>query len=282
MKKLFIMIAAAVLVIAGLWNQPVEAATYQIVAEGQYVMGDGDTREIAKDKAVKDAMRIAIEKAGVYVESCSKAQNYELTDDQVRMVAAGCIKVLDQSVDFYTEKNDWRAQAVIYAEVNTDNINLKEIMQKYSKQRDSQPAQQEPVPNDYNRPMASNARFTSVVFDCRKFTDANSYYDLSIDYFNVQDSNGTVLYSSYNLFPDLQKRLKDGETEMLATMADNENQFIGGERPYVITPTYVSKNLGSSPIHISYIIVSRQDAQILRQLNAKYQLLGKGLVNILV
>ena len=45
------------------------ASSTKIVAEGRYILGDNDTRTQAKDAAVKDAMRIAVEKAGVYVET---------------------------------------------------------------------------------------------------------------------------------------------------------------------------------------------------------------------
>lgn len=127
MRKVLSLTAALICTFLIGLQTPAHAETYKIVAEGRYIMGDGDTREIAKDKAVKDAMRIVVEKAGVYVESYSETQNFELTKDQVKMIAAGLVKVLNQSTDFYTD-GEWRCQALIYAEINTDNIDLEKLM----------------------------------------------------------------------------------------------------------------------------------------------------------
>ena len=40
-----------------------------VVAEGQYVMADGDTLGMAEDKVLQRAQRKAVEEAGVYLES---------------------------------------------------------------------------------------------------------------------------------------------------------------------------------------------------------------------
>ena len=67
-------------------------------------------------------MRIAIEKTGVYVESYSETNDYQLTKDQVKMAAAGVVKVMDQSIDFVD--NGTACRAVIYADVDTDNLQV--------------------------------------------------------------------------------------------------------------------------------------------------------------
>lgn len=53
-----------------LWTIPSQAASTKIVvAEGQYVMADGDTLGAAEEKVLQRAQRRAVEEAGIYLES---------------------------------------------------------------------------------------------------------------------------------------------------------------------------------------------------------------------
>ena len=53
-------------------QSPVFAETKEIVAEGAYNMGDGETPTVAESRALLQAKRTAVEEAGTYVESYSK------------------------------------------------------------------------------------------------------------------------------------------------------------------------------------------------------------------
>ena len=121
MRKLVLLLLAT-FCLAFTVQMDAQASSTKIVAEGRNILGDNDTRTQAKDAAVKDAMRIAIEKAGVYVESYSETNDYQLTKDQVKMAAAGVVKVMDQSIDFVD--NGTVCRAVIYADVDTDNLQV--------------------------------------------------------------------------------------------------------------------------------------------------------------
>lgn len=55
------------------------AETKEIVAEGTYNMGDGETPTVAESRALLQAKRTAVEEAGTYVESYSKTRNFQLT-----------------------------------------------------------------------------------------------------------------------------------------------------------------------------------------------------------
>ena len=59
-------------------------------------MGENDSPKIAKDAARQEAMRAAVEKAGVYVESYSKTQNMQLTEDDVKVISGAVLKVTDE------------------------------------------------------------------------------------------------------------------------------------------------------------------------------------------
>jgi len=65
----------------------------EIISEGNYNMGDGETPSVAESRALLDAKRIALEEAGTYVESYSKVKNFQLTEDEVKVLASGTIEV---------------------------------------------------------------------------------------------------------------------------------------------------------------------------------------------
>ena len=47
----------------------------EIISEGTYNMGDGETPGVAESRALLQAKRIALEQAGTYVESYTKVEN---------------------------------------------------------------------------------------------------------------------------------------------------------------------------------------------------------------
>jgi tetratricopeptide (TPR) repeat protein len=64
-----------------------------IISEGDYNMGDGETPSVAESRALLNAKRIALEQAGTYVESYSKVKNFQLVEDEVKVLTAGMIEV---------------------------------------------------------------------------------------------------------------------------------------------------------------------------------------------
>ncbi len=106
-----------------------EAAPQTIEAQGVHIMGDNDSPKAAKDMARKDAMRIAVEKAGVYVESYSKTQNMKLTADEVRTLSGAILKVTDEKDVPELTEGVWKYTVYLTAEVDTDGIDLKTMME---------------------------------------------------------------------------------------------------------------------------------------------------------
>ncbi|MDQ5986555.1 MAG: Photosystem I assembly protein Ycf3 [Syntrophus sp. SKADARSKE-3] len=74
------------------------AETRTIISEGSYNMGDGETPSVAESRALLNAKRTALEQAGTYVQSYSKTRNYQLTEDEVKVIASGLMqaKILDK------------------------------------------------------------------------------------------------------------------------------------------------------------------------------------------
>jgi tetratricopeptide (TPR) repeat protein len=67
--------------------------TKEIISEGTYNMGDGETPTVAESRALLQAKRIAIEQAGTYIESYSKVKNFQLTGDEIQVLASGVMEV---------------------------------------------------------------------------------------------------------------------------------------------------------------------------------------------
>ena len=69
------------------------AEVKEIIAEGTYCMGDGETPTVAEERALLQAKRQAVEQAVTYVESYSKTLNYQLTADEIQVISSGIMEV---------------------------------------------------------------------------------------------------------------------------------------------------------------------------------------------
>lgn len=108
------------------------AQTKEIIAEGTYNMGDGETPSVAESRALLKAKQIAVEQAGTYVESYSKVKNITLTHDEIQVLASGLmeVEILDKKRTIVGDGiNFW---VKIKAKVNPDKM---EEMAKRVKER---------------------------------------------------------------------------------------------------------------------------------------------------
>ncbi|MBI3583278.1 MAG: tetratricopeptide repeat protein [Nitrospinae bacterium] len=65
----------------------------EIISEGTYNMGDGETPSVAESRALLHAKRTALEQAGTYIESYTKVENLQLTKDEIQVLASGIMEV---------------------------------------------------------------------------------------------------------------------------------------------------------------------------------------------
>jgi tetratricopeptide (TPR) repeat protein len=93
-----------------------------VTCEGKYVMGDLDTKQNAKMLALMEAKRLALEKAGTYVESTSEVKEFQLTKDQINSLAAGIMSVEVLKEDWKTSGENMMIVIQIRATVNTANL----------------------------------------------------------------------------------------------------------------------------------------------------------------
>ncbi len=99
-----------------------------ILSEGKYVLGDLDTKNDAKVQALIEAKRMAMEKAGTYLESSSEVKNFQLSKDQIKTMAAGIMSV-------EIVKEDWKMSGenmvlTIQIRATIDTSNLKDRISK--------------------------------------------------------------------------------------------------------------------------------------------------------
>ena len=163
MRKIFGIICAAAII----FSCSISSATELIEASGNYVMDSrlDETPASATSRAREEAKRAAIEKAGVYLESYSRAVDLELVEDEVKTVAARLLKIQSESSNVeVVEENLLKFTVTINALIDELNENdLKAIMQnkqslaeetrKYKelqKEYDALKKQMEQLKRDYN------------------------------------------------------------------------------------------------------------------------------------
>jgi tetratricopeptide (TPR) repeat protein len=94
----------------------------EIIAEGTYNMGDGETPSVAESRALLNAKRIALEQAGTYVESYSKVKNMRLTEDEVKVLTSGLMEVIVLDKKRTVVGDGIHFWVKIKAKVNPDNM----------------------------------------------------------------------------------------------------------------------------------------------------------------
>jgi tetratricopeptide (TPR) repeat protein len=116
--------------------------TKEILSEGIYNMGDGETPIIAEEKAIEQAKKFALEEAGTYVKSYSKMKNFQIEDDEVQVLASGIMEVtlLDKKRSVTEEAiKFWvKIKAVVHpdrVEVMAEKIRDQGLAEDYAKMK---------------------------------------------------------------------------------------------------------------------------------------------------
>ena len=125
MKNLKILFVAAMV----MFSAVAYAMPQSIEADGEYMMSTSDTLDSAKEKAMQEALRSAVEKAGVYVESYSKVKDMALTEDQIRVLAGNIIKVESKNFSTVASGNTFLIKCHIHTVIDTDSIDLQRVME---------------------------------------------------------------------------------------------------------------------------------------------------------
>ena len=90
---------------------------------GEYPIGEGETVEMARERAKERAQRNALEQAGVEVESETKVIDHVFEHDEIITITHGILKVVGQPVFTPTVDGDgFMMKATLKAEIETDDI----------------------------------------------------------------------------------------------------------------------------------------------------------------
>ena len=100
----------------------VSAEIRQYTGVGEYVMSDFETPDVAKQRAKVRAEQNAQEQAGVFVNSFTKVNNYQVTEQEIRVITSGVLSVQDTNYDVQPSAEGWVFRATVTANVDTDQI----------------------------------------------------------------------------------------------------------------------------------------------------------------
>ena len=97
-----------------------EVKTY--TGEGEYVMSDFETPDIAKQRAKARAERAAQEKAGVLVKSNTKVVNLQLKADEIEIITSGVMKVHSVTYNVKPDSSGFVFTSKVVVDIDTDEI----------------------------------------------------------------------------------------------------------------------------------------------------------------
>jgi uncharacterized membrane protein YgcG len=101
---------------------PAFAETQIVAAQGEYRMGDRDTREDAVRLATETAKRDALEQVATYLESVTVIDGVDITKDEIRTYTAGLVLVLDQQISVRLDGDTVVVTVDLIAQVDTEEV----------------------------------------------------------------------------------------------------------------------------------------------------------------
>lgn len=128
LNRLILIVVCCMLFVANIVN----AAPQTIEATGVYIMDTerDETFAAAEDRARKEALRMAVEQTGLYLQSVSKAVNSKLTKDELQVLSAAVLKVQGENVSKKIDGNNIEYTVTVTAVVDPDAFNLDELVVK--------------------------------------------------------------------------------------------------------------------------------------------------------
>lgn len=107
-----------------LWcpTAPVSAEVRMISSQGEFRMGDRDTREDAVRLAMEAAKRNALEQVATYLESVTVVEGTDITRDEIRTYTAGLILVLDQQTNLRLDGDTVVVSVDLTSQIDTEEV----------------------------------------------------------------------------------------------------------------------------------------------------------------
>jgi uncharacterized membrane protein YgcG len=118
--QIFPLLAVALFVLVS--SSPAIAEVRVVNAQGEYRMGDRDTREDAIRLATEAAKRNALEQVATYLESVTVVDGMDITKDEIRTYTAGVVLVLDQRVSTSLDGDTVVIKVDLVTQVDTEEV----------------------------------------------------------------------------------------------------------------------------------------------------------------
>ena len=93
-----------------------------LTAEGEYRLGDRDTKEDGIRFAAEQAKRHALDQVASYLEHTTVVKNFDITQDEIRSYTAGVVLVVDQAVQLRLDDQTVVVQVALTVQVDTDEV----------------------------------------------------------------------------------------------------------------------------------------------------------------
>ncbi|MEK7236657.1 MAG: hypothetical protein AAB242_08545 [Nitrospirota bacterium] len=112
----------ALCVILSVWPSTTLAEVRVVTAQGEYRMGDRDTREDAIRLATEAAKRNALEQVAVYLESITVVDGLDVTKDEIRTYTAGLVLILEQDTNTTIDGDTIVVRTDLVAQIDTEEV----------------------------------------------------------------------------------------------------------------------------------------------------------------
>ena len=112
----------ALFAILSVWPSVTLAEIRVVTAQGEYRMGDRDTREDAIRLATEAAKRNALEQVAVYLESITIVDGLAVTKDEMRTYTAGLVLVLEQQTNTTLDVDTIVVSTDLVAQIDTEEV----------------------------------------------------------------------------------------------------------------------------------------------------------------
>ena len=177
MFKKILLSCTAALCAMSLGLSVVCAEPREVEADGEYRLGDNDTRSQAKDLALDDAKKAALEKVAVYIESVTLVQDYQLTKQQIATYTNGKLQIKSKSFDW--AEDGVVCKVHIVASVDIDEEELKNIPKN------------DPQPSQPSQPTEPIYQPTEPIYSPPIYQPTTPIYQAPHkDLFDVEEYNG--------------------------------------------------------------------------------------------
>lgn len=258
-KKILLFCVALITAI----SSQVFAAEQHYYADGIYIATSSEPLTEAKQHALEDAMRQAVEQAGVNVTAETNANKNEVTNDEVTTLASNIVKIADKKYDIKMSGNNIEIHVDIDALIDPDSI-APEI---FRIQQENKKIKQQANKEDYEAD--------------RNLQACLDHYDVigSIDTICMQESDKLV--KEYIDNPDAHRYYWDRAMESLDSIYayrtdDNPDQDIELDR-YWLAMLESRPSIAGTMLDYWYSISPDKEKQEMQYLQLKtYALIERG------